>query len=273
MQKRKEDRVFKHYFIMYFLVLLIPMIICCTYYSYMFFVINADDISSRKNDLVHAAARFDAVASEVAHLADSLVSKAEVNIFKNMTDVMVYPNTHKINELQTALPDLYHDNQEMYNYFIFFDNSEVVINKSIAYTYEQFYTLYMSKKDVGSFENWKTELAREGRHYGFLPLQEYDMHKTRTSKPVDKLLAYTRPISAFDGAETGYVYIFLDDDVIDSNMPVPEKNSILTIQDFAGNLLYCKDESGLGNYNEELIALLEGLDEKQSFTQKKLKLQ
>lgn len=273
MQKRKEDRVFKHYFIMYFLVLLIPMIICCTYYSYMFFVINADDISSRKNDLVHAAARFDAVASEVAHLADSLVSKAEVNIFKNMTDVMVYPNTHKINELQTALPDLYHDNQEMYNYFIFFDNSEVVINKSIAYTYEQFYTLYMSKKDVGSFENWKTELAREGRHYGFLPLQEYDMHKTRTSKPVDKLLAYTRPISAFDGAETGYVYIFLDDDVIDSNMPVPEKNSILTIQDFAGNLLYCKDESGLGNYNEELIALLEGLDEKQSFTQKKVKLQ
>lgn len=99
------------------------------------------------------------------------------------------------------------------------------------------------------------------------------MHKTRTSKPVDKLLAYTRPISAFDGAETGYVYIFLDDDVIDSNMPVPEKNSILTIQDFAGNLLYCKDESGLGNYNEELITLLEGLDEKQSFAQKKVKLQ
>ena len=52
MQKRKEDRVFKQYFIMYFFVLLIPMIICCTYYSYMFFVINADDISSRKNDLM-----------------------------------------------------------------------------------------------------------------------------------------------------------------------------------------------------------------------------
>ena len=76
MQKRKEDRVFKHYFIMYFFVLLIPMIICCTYYSYMFFVINEDDISSRKNDLVHAAARFDAVASETVRLADSLVSKA-----------------------------------------------------------------------------------------------------------------------------------------------------------------------------------------------------
>ena len=165
MQKRKEDRVFKHYFIMYFFVLLIPMIICCTYYFYMFFVINEDDISSRKNDLVHAAARFDAVASETVRLADSLVSKAEVNKFKNMTDVMAYPNTYKINELQTSLPDLYRDNQEMYNYFIFFDNSEVVINKSIVYTYEQFYTLYMSRKDVGSFENWKTELAREGRHY------------------------------------------------------------------------------------------------------------
>ena len=76
------------------------MIICCTYYSYMFFVINEDDISSRKNDLVHAAARFDAVASETVRLADSLVSKAEVNKFKNMTDVMAYPNTYKINELR-----------------------------------------------------------------------------------------------------------------------------------------------------------------------------
>ena len=76
---------------------------------------------------------------------------------------------------------------------------------------------------MGSFENWKTELAREGRHYGFLPCRNINMHKTRTSKPVDKLLAYTRPISAFDGAETGYVYIFLDDDVIDSNMPVRKK--------------------------------------------------
>ena len=97
MQKRKEDRVFKHYFIMYFFVLLIPMIICCTYYSYMFFVRNEDDISSRKNDLVHAAARFDAVASEnSSDWRDSLVSKAEVNKFKNMTDVMAYPNTYKI---------------------------------------------------------------------------------------------------------------------------------------------------------------------------------
>ena len=131
MQKRKEDRVFKHYFIMYFFVLLIPMIICCTYYSYMFFVINEDDISSRKNDLVHAAARFDAVASETVRLADSLVSKAEVNKFKNMTDVMAYPNTYKINELQTSLPDLYHDNQEMYNYFIFFDNSSMFFIRTL----------------------------------------------------------------------------------------------------------------------------------------------
>ncbi len=60
----------------------------------------------------------------------------------------------------------------------------------------------------------------------FFPCRNMICIRRAQSKPVDKLLAYTRPISAFDGAETAYVYIFLDDDVIDSNMPVPEKKTV-----------------------------------------------
>ena len=269
MWRKNEDRIFKRYFIMYFLVLLVPMIICCTYYSYMLIVINSDDISARKNDLVHAASRFDVVASEIDYLGDCLVSSVEVNLFKNLKDVMVYPNTHKIHELQDTLPDLQLVNQAVYDYFLFFDKSEVVINPTIAYTYEQFYKLYMSKEDLSGFDEWKSELAEDGKYYGFLPMEEYDMHKFRATNPKKNLIAYTRPISVYDIAETGYVYIFIDDNLVESIMPVPDANSIQVIQDSDGNVLYCRAD---GNTGEELSKLLGGLDPKQSLLQKKVKL-
>ncbi len=266
---KNEDKIFKRYFIMYFWMLLVPMIICCTYYSYMLLVINSDDISARKNDLVHAASRFDVVASEIDYLGDCLVTSVEVNMFKNMKDVMVYPNTHKINELQASLPDLHLVNQAVYDYFLFFDKSEVVINPQIAYTYEQFYKLYMSKEDLKDYDAWKAELSEDGKYYGFLPMEEYNMHKFRATNPKKNLIAYTRPISVYDIAETGYVYIYIDDDLVESIMPIPEENSIQVIQDLSGNVLYCKDENGS---KEGMAELLEELDPKQSLLQKKVKL-
>lgn len=269
MWRKNENRIFRRYFIMYFCVLLVPMIICCSYYAYMLLVINSDDIAARKNDLLHAASRFDVVASEIEYLGDCLVSNVEVNKFKNLKDVMVYPNTHRIHELQASLPDLHLVNQAVYDYFLLFDHSEAVINPSIAYTYEQFYSLYMSKQDVNGFDLWKTELKKNGNHYGFLPMEEYHMRKFHAANQKKNLIAYTRPIAVFDIAETGYVYIFLDDHLVESILPVPEDHSIQVIQDFSGNILYCSDE---GDPDEGLTELLADLDSKQLLLQKKVKV-
>lgn len=262
---KNGDKIFKRYFVMYFLVSLVPMIICCVYYSYMLLVINSDDISERKNELVHAASRFDVVTSEIGYLGDYIASNDEVNIFKNLEDVMVYPNTHRIHDLQASLPNLQSVNQAVYNYFIFFDKSEVVINPSIAYTYEQFYSLYMTKHDVESFNDWKEELVKEGKRGGFLPMEEYAIHRHYASDLHQNLIAYTRPIYAFDVSATGYIYIYLDDSLIESVMPIPEENSIQVIQDQNGDILYCRGDD---DHGEDLVKLLKNLDPCQSMLQK-----
>ena len=266
---KSGDRIFKRYFSMYFLAILVPMIICSIYYSYVLLVINSDDISEQKNNLVHAASRFDVVTSEIDYLGDCLVSNSEVSIFKNLENVMVYPNTHRIHELQASLPKLNLVNQAVYDYFIFFDNSEVVINPSIAYTYAQFYSLYMSKQGMNGFDEWKAELVKDGKHDGFLPMEEYDMHKFRASNPKKNLIAYTRPLSAVDSANSGYIYIFIDDSLIESILPIPEENSIQVIQDFNGNILYCRGDEYPG---EEMSKLLTDQDFTQSLLQKKVRL-
>lgn len=255
MQKeaKKNNCIFKHYFIMFFGVILIPMLICCVFYAYMFWVIGSDDIATRKKDLIHSATRFDTVVSEVNYLGDCLVCNEAVNRFQNLTDAMLYPNTYKINELQAALPDLYLVNQSIYDYYIFFNNSEVVINNKIAYSYEQFYNLYLGPKSIGSFEEWRAQLSENGTLYGFLPIEEYDI---RTAGRTEKLLSYSRPLSFVPQNPKGYVYIYLKEDAIASIMPLLEPSSVQTIQDMSGKIIYCRDEIEDGVNEAELGDIL-----------------
>ena len=253
MDKGKRSSIFRYYFMMYFVVLLIPVVICCSYYVYMLFVINSDDIASRKNDLIHAASRFDTVVSEVNYLGDSLASNVEVNHFKSGKNVMEYPNTYKIYELQDSLPDLYLVNQAVYDYYIFFNSSETVINKSIAYTYDQFYRLYLSRASTDSYEKWEDELKRDSAHYGFLPIEKYNVH---TDNKDTRLLLYTRPLPSSKPGEEGCVYIYLKEDVIESTMPALEKNTVQLIQDFSGRLIYSKSYENANVPESEIDRLL-----------------
>ncbi len=264
-----KNSVFKHYFRMYFLTILIPMIICCIYYAYMFFVIGSDDVAARKNDLIHSATLFDTLDSEIDYLADWIASTGEVSRFQKLTDVMVYPNTYKIKELQGALPDLSLANQSLYDYFIFFDRSETVINKSIAYPYTQFQKLYLRRTGLEEYDAWKAELTEKGKKNGYMPMDTYTVGSAGKS---ERLLAYTRPLQVYRPEESGYLFIYLDEDVIASMMPVPEEESIQTIQDFYGNVIYSKEECEGEMDEAELEAFLENLNEDSGLLQMTVRL-
>ncbi len=266
-KKAQANGIFKNYFITYFIVLLIPMVITCIYYGYMLFMINDDDIDSRKDDLVHTAARFDTVVSEVNYLGDLLITNTEVNRIKRYTSLLEYPNAYRIYELQDALPDLYLVNQAVYDYFIFFNNSRVVANKSIAYSYDQFYSLYLSKEGLDDITAWEKDLLSSYGHYGFWPMERYNDKKNKTQ---ENFLAYSRPIPAVGPGCSGYIYIFLKEEVLEEMMPTLEKDCIQVVQDMSGNILYRKAESGRCVCEEEVNALFASLEDTEDVVQKKV---
>lgn len=270
MNKRGNKNIlFKKYFIMYFFVLLLPMVICCSYYSYMLAVINHDDINTRKTELIHSASIFDTIVSEVNYLGDCLTSNVEVNHFKNLDNVMEYPNTYKIHELQEALPDLYLVNQAVYDYYIFFDKSEVVINKSIAYTYEQFYDLYLRKDNIEDFKKWSLDRTEESKHYGFLPMEEYEIYVKKTK---ENLICYTRPLLSTIIGGDGHVAIYIKEDVASSVMPAMEEGSIQVVQDFSGNIIYKAFDDGMTISDSDIENLLQEADDEKDATQKEVNL-
>ncbi len=264
----RKNNIFKNYFIMYFLVLLIPMVICCIYYVYMFYVINSDDIEARSKDLMHSAVRLDTLVSEIHYLGDCLVANEEVNRFKTCENVMEYPNTYKVYELREALPDLYLVNQAVDDYYIFFDHSETVLNKSIAYSYEQFYQLYLAPVKTDTYEIWKEEFFKKNDQQGFWPMELYHRWVDKTE---EELIAYTRPLIAKGIHETGHIFIYLKKATIDAMMPTMEEGSIQTIHNFSGDLIYHQEDGEYEALEEELNAFFDDFDVTEGIQQMSVK--
>jgi len=156
----------------------------------MISVISNDDVQTRKNELKHAAVLVDTMLDEFSYLGDSLASNSSVNSFKRITTAFGSPNSYKIYELHDELPDLYQINQSIFDYYIFFDKSETVVNRRIAYTYKDFYNLYLHENKYKSYEDWYRHIKEDKVVYGLSPMETY-LYKSNTSL---NMIAYTRPM-------------------------------------------------------------------------------
>jgi AraC-like DNA-binding protein len=202
----------------------------------MISVIGYDDVQARKTELKHAAVLVDTMLDEVSYLGDSLATNTGVNNFKRMSTAFDGPNSYMVYELHAKLPDLYAINQSIFDYYIFFDKSETVVNRQIAYTYKDFYDLYLQEDRYESYEDWYRHMKEDNVIYGLSPMEAYTF-KTKTSL---NMIAYTRPMIYGDYNEKSRIQILFKDTVLETLMPARADNSIQFIKDFQGKLLYYK---------------------------------
>ena len=235
-RKSRAHTILYQFMVTYFIVLFIPLLICSGYYIKMISVIGNDDIQARKTELKHAAVLVDTMLDEVSYLGDSLASNTGVNSFKRISAAFDGPNSYKVYELHTMLPDLYAINQSIFDYFIFFDKSETVINKQIAYTYKDFYDLYLHEEKYESYDDWYRYMKEDQVIYGLSPMEAYK-YKTKTSL---NMIAYTRPMIYGDYNGKSRIQILFKDTVLETLMPARADNGIQFIKDFHGRLLNYK---------------------------------
>lgn len=249
LRKFNDNAILHQYMLTYFIVLFIPLLICCVYYVRMISVISDDDIQERKTELKHAAVLMDTMLDEFSYLGDSLASNKGVNSFKNVTTAFGSPNSYKIYELHTLLPDLYEINQSVFDYYIFFDKSETVINKNIAYTYKDFYKLYLHEEKFKSYGEWYKHMKEDKVTFGLSPMETY-CYKSNTSL---NMIAYTRPMIYGDYNDKSRIQILFKDTVLETIMPASTANSIQIIKDFKGRTLYYKAKGNPEGVKEEQV--------------------
>ncbi len=233
--KKGMDKAILHqYFFTYFIVLFIPLLLCCNYYVRMLSVISEDDIRARKTELLHSAELVDDFIEELTYLADMLVGLPDVNIFRFKENVLEYPNTHEVISLRDKLFNPTQINQSVFAFFLFFDRSQVVINDQIAYDYEDFYDLYLRRDADGSYGAWKTYLSDE-MEKGVNAMEPY-WYKGEGGL---ELLAYSRPLPNNGySASSGVVRIFFKRSVLEDFMSAAGGAKLQYILDGFGNVIY-----------------------------------
>ena len=233
--KRGMDKAILHqYFFTYFIVLFIPLLLCCNYYVRMLSVISEDDIRARKTELPHSAELVDDFIEELTYLADMLVGLPDVNIFRFKENVLEYPNTHEVISLRDKLFNPTQINQSIFAFFLFFDRSQVVINDQIAYDYEDFYDLYLRRDADGSYGAWETYLSDE-MEKGVNAMEPY-WYKGEGGL---ELLAYSRPLPNNGySASSGVVRIFFKRSVLEDFMSAAGGAKLQYILDGFGNVIY-----------------------------------
>ena len=233
--KRGMDKTILHqYFFTYFIVLFIPLLLCCNYYVRILSVISEDDIRAKKTELLHSAELVDDFIEELTYLADMLVGLPDVNIFRFKENVLEYPNTHEVISLRDKLFNPTQINQSVFAFFLFFDRSQVVINDQIAYDYEDFYDLYLRRDADGSYGAWETYLSDE-MEKGVNAMEPY-WYKGEGGL---ELLAYSRPLPNNGySASSGVVRIFFKRSVLEDFMSAAGGAKLQYILDGFGNVIY-----------------------------------
>lgn len=225
--KNSKRSLLRYYLVGYIIVLFIPLVICSAYYRNMIKTISEDDVQKKKSDLNHSMVLVDTMLNELSYLGDSLAANAAVNIFKSVEEPFEYPKSYRVNKLQLQLPELYQINPSILDYFIFFNKSDMVINKMIAYEYQDFYDLYMRPENSASYEAWYDSIKNMQATSGLQPAAIYSHMKKQNitselKEEKKQFLVYNRTLLLNGGGtdNSGLIRFYIECSYIDTLMPV-----------------------------------------------------
>lgn len=258
-EKRMKNRIFWFYLLTYLTVLFVPMIISCLYYINMLRLIAEDDRKEKETELIHAAALMDNRLDELEDLGDIIATNSYVNSFRSRSSVFDYPNSYRVYELCASLPDLYQVGQSVFEYFIFFDKSETVISKSTAYTYEEFYNLYLEDESYPDYEAWYADMKADMPSYGLSPVGTY-IYRHNETEEEKRLFYFERPLLVSGEADHSRIRIYMEEEYVEEILPVAAEGSVQLIRDLTGKILYFgqggSEEPWEEEREEELAQLL-----------------
>lgn len=237
LEKKGQNSVLLHYLITYFIVFLIPILICCSFFVYLISSISKEVIIHKENELKQTSILVDTMIEELAYFGDSIVSNIEINSFKHEREVFNYPNNYKIIEVKKELPNVFQSNQSIFDYFVFFNESEIMVNSQAAYKYEDFYKLYLKEAESSSYEEWYSSMYKEQHSKRVIPMKPY-LYKDESYV---NLIIYKQPLLSSSGnINYGDVWIAIEDTILETQMPPMVENSAQYITDSYGNILYNK---------------------------------
>jgi hypothetical protein len=138
-QRHIGGRLLASFFFTYFIVLIIPIMLAVTFYQEALRVVQRDIEVENQALLTQASEILDARVEELHNIATQLVSSSQVQTLRYLSDPFTYPNTTRIVNARSTMTkySAYYD--FIFDYLLFFNNGQFVMNDQSVYSYEDFY--------------------------------------------------------------------------------------------------------------------------------------
>lgn len=248
--RRSENTIVFSYLRTYLIVLIIPLIICSLYCGRVISILERDDTLQAVEKLRYSETSVDTLLEEAEGVGSMILNNVAVQNFTGKADALQYPNTYSIIELQRTLPDISYTNENIYGYFIFFDQSQLVINRNIAYTYPDFYELYFHEQQYDTYEEWLQNKTGMNRQYGILASREYLFGQAGIT---EEMMTYDVPLPSYSFEDNSLVRVCIRKAAVEALMPTLAEDTAQMIQNDQGKLLYCEGMID-AQETEELLA-------------------
>lgn len=206
---RASKQYLLKYFITYFAVLIVPLVIGYIYYASAYEIVYSDAINENNAILKQASSILEQRFEEADSMADQIVTNSNINAFQGIKDPFGYPNSYSVIRTRNSLTNYNTSNKFVWNYFIFFNKSEMVMNNEITYTYEQFYKRYMSIKGI-PYEKWYRTITENLCESGPSEEIEAELHNYTPSGTVGMtIVTYSKPLISY-GQNDGFVMLVIN---------------------------------------------------------------
>lgn len=230
----QKNNILKGYFITYCIVLFIPLVICSIYYIRILGLIKADDIRLTRESLSYASEQVDETILEFYRIGTVLQENQKVQEFKKIETVYESGNAYQAIQLQDSLPRLFFANDMTIQYYLFFQKSQMVINKEKVYSYNDFYHIYQHEKCFTTYEDWYHFINEEEPVTGIVKETVID----QTTLKAKDMLIYTQYLSFHNRKDYSIIRAYMEEEDLKSLMPEIEEEGIQFITNSRGDELY-----------------------------------
>lgn len=205
--KTGGSKLIRSYFLTYLIVLLIPILTASVFYYESIEIIRRDIENENSSLLRQAAEILDVRMQELEGIGTQLIHNSQITSLRNVESPLEYPNIQYFIRARDTLPEYTAYNDFLSEYFLFYNKGQLAFNDRIAYTYRDFYDLYMH--NVGQlYEDWLTEMRSAPASVG--GCRKYQVQYFHNGADTEKtFIAFSYSFMPFNDQD-GMAVLFVD---------------------------------------------------------------
>lgn len=239
-KKRKLKRTFVKFLLSYLLILMVPLLLCSFIYVNVAQVIREQENHSRIAMLKQVSYDIETKLQELITMATNIATNQSVQAFlpakRQMTEDSRYLAFNVINNIQPYR----NSNKFVTDFYIYFKNSDTIINTSNMSSPEFFYTSMYHYGGL-TFDQWYGGFLREKPDAGYIPVMD-----VTSQNATKKMITFMQPIPITEkNSPSAMLYMLVEEDKIRNMVGSLSAEGSIHILDKDGKILFESENSSL----------------------------